>query len=56
MNDIAYVNAIKIFVGKRQFQKETFVYFIFLNADRFESLWPAMSKTIAASLYSFEFR
>ena len=48
--------AIKIFVGKQQFQKGTFVYFIFLNANKFESLRPAMPKTIVASLYSFEFR
>jgi hypothetical protein len=36
MKDIAYVNAIKTFVGKRQFQKGTFIYFIFLNTNRFE--------------------
>jgi hypothetical protein len=52
MKDIA----IKIFVGKQQFQKGTFVYFIFLNANKFESLRPAMPKTIVASLHSFEFR
>jgi hypothetical protein len=27
---------IKAFVGKQQFQKGTLVYFIFLNANRFE--------------------
>ena len=36
MKDIAYVQAIDTFVGKRQFQKRTFVYFIFLNTNRFE--------------------
>ena len=36
MKDIAKVNAIKTFVGKRQFQKGKFVYFIFLNTNRFE--------------------
>jgi hypothetical protein len=36
MKDIALVNAIKAFVGKRQFQKGTFDYFIFFNTSRFE--------------------
>ena len=36
MKDIAKVNAIKTLVGKWQFQKGTFVYFIFLNANKFE--------------------
>jgi len=36
MKDIAYVHAINTFVGKRQFQKIIFVYFIFLNTNRFE--------------------
>ena len=36
MEDIAQVNAISTFVGKRQFPKGTFVYFIFLNTNRFE--------------------
>ena len=30
------MNAFKTFVDKRQFQKGTFVYFIFLNANSFE--------------------
>jgi hypothetical protein len=36
VKDIAKVNAIKTFADKRQFQKGTFVYFIFLNTNRFE--------------------
>ena len=36
MKDIAYVNGIKTSVGIRQFQKRMFVYFIFLNVNRFE--------------------
>ena len=55
MKDIAYVNAIKIFVGKRQFEKKRLFISTFLIPTGLKRLWPAISKTIAVSLYSFEF-
>jgi hypothetical protein len=36
MTEIDKVNGIKTFVGKRQFLKGTFVYFILINDNRFE--------------------